>query len=707
VSNLHWSWLALPYVVCAVMLLAVVLVGVVLRGDQVMRIGVIGSAVTAIPWSVCSALAACTYDMDLAWRLHRLGQGPIALVGPNFMLILLGISGQLERHRWLVRIAVGVGVLLLALCWTTDLTVPGVQVLSSGYIYTKAGPLTDVHNAGLLVWLLISGFISRRSSAHGEKRSLVRIVLAVMFLAAVGSVDMATVHNGWGAYPIAWLPAIGCAGMALYLELYTDLLRRRGIDRGAVIELITFAIATCVIGAIAALVKNAMPLSLVAISSVVWVIALAAAWAVRSLGTQKQSDDRALETFVVGLTDVESEAVVLQKLTSLWKTVAIDVRTMWRADGDDLVALHTKERWNVPPGVIAWFVSRPEAVAPSDLTTIRLGVLRPALEATIIAHGATLVIPLVDRDTLVALVEADLAHVLREDERDLVIRSARAAARQLTYAGLAHVAVSEGATAREVEVAEAMRLQASASRDDELGRWTVAAEYRTALRTTGAGWSASLLADGRLAVLVTEAGAHGVSSALATAAITGAFAAATATSRTIELDDLLSSLRASADGVMRGGEPIAAFIAMIDGDRQQVSWATAGHPGAFVVGPVAYDLASFPMGSGSRQRPAAKALGGGGAALGASLVTATRGISALPSDSLLVIASTNVRGVNEDAFVSLIRDQAPAGPRLAQVLVETATKRGPIEEDLLAVVVRQRPDRRSEPVARILTPVPD
>jgi hypothetical protein len=70
-----------------------------------------------------------------------------------------------------------------------------------------------------------------------------------------------------------------------------------------------------------------------------------------------------------------------------------------------------------------------------------------------------------------------------------------------------------------------------------------------------------------------------------------------------------------------------------------------------------------------------------------------------------VIASTAVRGDDEDKFETSLRDQAPAGPRLAQLLVETAAKRGEQSEDLLAVIVRQRPDRRSEPVM-ISTPEP-
>src|SRR5688500_13706259 len=182
---------------------------------------------------------------------------------------------------------------------------------------------------------------------------------------------------------------------------------------------------------------------------------------------------------------------------------------------------------------------------------MRVGPLRPMLEA-MLGNAATMIAPLIDRGALVGLVEADHATALREAERGLVVESARAAARALTYVALTGAAAQEGESAREVEVAEAMRLQAAASRIDELGRWAVTAEYRSAARTTGAGWSASLLEDGRLAVMVTEAQAHGVAAALATAALTGAFAAATSTRAPLTLEDLLASLNASAEGVMRG-----------------------------------------------------------------------------------------------------------------------------------------------------------
>ncbi|MBS1124230.1 MAG: hypothetical protein H6Q90_6458, partial [Deltaproteobacteria bacterium] len=81
-----------------------------------------------------------------------------------------------------------------------------------------------------------------------------------------------------------------------------------------------------------------------------------------------------------------------------------------------------------------------------------------------------------------------------------------------------------------------------------------------------------------------------------------------------------------------------------------------------------------------------------------SMTQATRGETSLPHDSLLVIASTAVRGDDEQRWQASLREQAPAGPRLATVLVDAALRRGDLHEDFLVVVVRQRPDRRSEPV---------
>ena len=62
-------------------------------------------------------MVACTQDPDVATRLMRLGNAPVSFVGPNLLLVMLGVSGQLERHRWITRIAGIFALVMTGLCW--------------------------------------------------------------------------------------------------------------------------------------------------------------------------------------------------------------------------------------------------------------------------------------------------------------------------------------------------------------------------------------------------------------------------------------------------------------------------------------------------------------------------------------------------------------------------------------------------------------
>jgi GAF domain-containing protein len=671
VRDLGWSWQCLPYLVCVAALSAVVLLAALIRGDRVLRLGMIGAAAAALPWAICSSLVACMHDAEVATRVLRLGNGPVALIGPDLFVVLLGASGQLERYRWLARAAAVVGGTFLALCWLGPWTVPGVQVLSSGMFYPKAGPITWLHVSQLGIWLLVGLVMTRTTAPRGDRRRVIYTLISVLGLGTVASTDLLLVYGVAGVYPIAWLPALLACGLAIYLMVRTDFLRSRGFDHGALIELGGAALATAVIAYITAVAPGGSALGLALLGALVWVIATASAWGVVRRRPVRVVGERRLAEFVASVPELATADEITARLGVLWKG----------AIGIELIGLSTRV---IGPELAAWLVAHGEPLAMADLVTMRLAALRPQIEA-LGADGVTLVVPLVDRDTLVGLVEAKYDHALRDDERGFVAESARAAARQLTFVSLAREASLEVDTAREVEVAEAMRLQTAASRDDELGRWSVVAAYRSAARTTGAGWSASLLDDGRLAVMVTEAQAHGIPAALATAALTGAFAAAVI-GNGITLNDLLASLRASADGVVRGGEPVAAFVAILDGATGTIEYGCAGHHGGHL-------MAQMPQsGSMSTPRPVPVALGGGGGALGASLAIATRGTLVLPPDAMLIVASSALRGDGDDArWVTTLRDLAPLGPRLAQLAVERASAAGEPAEDLLAVIVRARP----------------
>jgi len=675
VESLRWSWLAAPYAGCAALIITVSVATALTRGDRVMRLGVIAVCVTALPWAICQGLAMATDDPALATRLLRIGQGTVGMIGPNLLLVLLATSGQLERHKWIARISALIGGVSMAVTWGTSWVVPGVQVVPAGVFYMSPGPLTGVQISQLVVWLLVGLVIVRRSTPSGERRRNTRLILGVLVCGAIGSLDTLVLYGIAGPYPFAWLGASTAAGIALYLVLRTDFLRPQGFDSSTAIELLAFTLAAVLIEVLARALEGVTPVVVATLTALVWTILTGAAWAVARVRRAPVAEDRAVSQFVARVTSLDTPAKIAERLTVLWRNAAGIVVKQVRTELDA-----------IDRDVREWLVKNPDPVAVTDLATMRLGALRPKLEA--LGGQATLLVPLVDRGELVGLVEASYDKALRESERGQVAESAKAAARALTFIGLSQAAARERETAREVEVADALRLQASASRESELGKWAVAAEYRTAAHTTGAGWSASELSDGRLALLATEAQAHGVPAALATAALTGAFAAATigATS----LDDILTSMRATADGVMRGGEPVAAFLAVVG---SEVEWACAGHPGAFLIGPVASLEGGAPLGSAKRARPDAVQLGPGfqqQKKRADSLAGATRGSTEFVQDMLLVVASTGLRGQNDAEWSTQLRQAAFASGRLAAVLVEDALKLGTPSEDLLAVVVRAR-----------------
>jgi hypothetical protein len=139
---------------------------------------------------------------------------------------------------------------------------------------------------------------------------------------------------------------------------------------------------------------------------------------------------------------------------------------------------------------------------------------------------------------------------------------------------------------------------------------------------------------------------------------------------------LLGDLRASAEGVVRGGEPVAAFIAILDGERQKIEWACAGHPGGYLVSSVTEKLTPV-------------VLGGGGAGLGASNAIAMRGTSSM-SGRTLIVASSGLRGRDEAAWFKELASIDTYGARIAVQLVGNAVDHDDPHEDLLAVVVRDR-----------------
>jgi hypothetical protein len=689
--SLTWTWLAAPYFVVTLVLVAIGVVAALTRGDRVLRIGVLGAVAAAVPWGLASGFAACLTSPAAVERLLRLGNGPLSLIGPTILLVLFGASGQLERHRWIARTAGVLGMLSMVMAWSTPWVIAGTHVTGSGLRYVTGGPLLGLHLGMIGVWLAIGLFIARRTTPGDRRVRQARLVAAIAALSVAGTADWLLAYDVAGYYPLAPELAFVAALIALHLVARTDLLRPRGLDLGVAMEAGAFATTAGLVAGLALVLDGASPLLLVSVGAAAWVTASGIAWAIARRRPTRVRGQRRLDQFQSELTEISDEAALIGKLGALWHdTLTLGAATLWLrvVDGLEKVepgrvpALRTLDapRWTLAPDVERWLVTHPEPLTVGDLSTMRLGALRQPLVAVATAHGAPLIVPLIDRAALVGLVEVERreGRVLREDERGLVVVSAEAAARALTYLGLTRAAAKAGAAAREVEVAEAMRTAAT-RRDDALGRWSVMVEYRPGPRTSGAAWSTMLLADGRLAVLVLEGEARGVPAALATAALIGAFAAATVGVAAVELDDLVAALRGSV-AVGRGAEPIAAFVALLDHAAGTIAWACAGHPGALVV------IGDEP-----------RALAGAGAPLPATDGEIARGEAALPGDGVIVIGSPGVRRGHGAGWPALVAGLVGStGTRLAAGIVDSAARarvgRLSADEDLLAVVIRHRAD---------------
>src|SRR5262249_35839393 len=92
--------------------------------------------------------------------------------------------------------------------------------------------------------------------------------------------------------------------------------------------------------------------------------------------------------------------------------------------------------------------------------------------------------------------------------------------------------------------------------------------------------------------------------------------------------------------------------------------------------------------------------------LGESQKLETRGTTALAPDSMMIVASTGLRGSDDERWENTLRALGAAGSRLATLAVEAALGGGEPQEDLLAVVVRSRSDRPSAPVVSAPSSLP-
>ena len=371
---------------------------------------------------------------------------------------------------------------------------------------------------------------------------------------------------------------------------------------------------------------------------------------------------------------------IAERLAALWKRTRRHRRRGSRAGAT---------RSTSTPELAAWLVAHPQPFAVVELATMRLGEMRAPLEALGKDDPAGLIVPLVDHDELVALVEAQYSQ-----------GAARCRARARRRIG-----ASGGAR---VHVRRARPQGGARARDRARGRGRGCAaaagvvEPRCAARPLGGRGGVSNRRAYHGCGLVGDR-ARRRPARVARHRGAGARRRGRARDRGVDRRvrrgddarrDADHARRARRDDAREQRRRDARWRAGVrvprdprredDDDRVGVR----GPPGAFIVGPIATIDTSLADGSLRGVRPKATALGGDPPE---RADVATRGPSPLPVDSVLVVVSSGGARLRRSRLARPpARQRAGRAAGSPTVLVELALRAGTPTEDLLAVVVRAR-----------------
>jgi serine phosphatase RsbU (regulator of sigma subunit) len=708
VGDLTFSVLCLPYL--AAFLAVAFLCGlvVVVRGDPVLRLAMLVISGTGVVWTGAFTLLGCTQDHDLAILILKCGYGPAAIAGPGLMMLVLGISGRFDTRRGVIALGFLSSLISAAICVSTNWVVKDVHQTPSGMLYTTPGWYQLIHVGHIPLWGVIGVFISRRGMRARDERARRQRQRAIWFigLVSVTLMDSLLAHQIVGYYPVAWLPILAATFLAIYGIRREDMLKGRGIDEPAVLEL---AIMAAVLAFLVVVTWGGnrtwmgRPVVTAIFLAPLPMLALVAAWTmrIRRRRAERASDEasQAIDRFADEVRDLDDEAAVAQRLGELLSAYApISNVRVWLLDeaGPRSLVPAAAAVPKIDTRVRAWLIANAEPLVVAELTTTRLGGLRALVEEVVERLDTDVVMPLVDRDTLVGLAVGELPpyRVLRDDERDFVRAVATTAARGLTFLALTREADHLASTAREVELAEAVA-QARATGDVTVaaGLWQVLAHYRPAARVAGDVWSCADLGGGRLLVFAGDVVGRGVPSALVSAAVGGcADAAPPLAGPTLEPRQLLEVVHQTVRDLGGGTQRVTAFAALLDLEKANIKWACAGHRGAYLVHP--------PTGDGEDQRARLELLGARSSPLGEPNLVIAEGDRALGGDDHLVACSDGVVEVRDGRgepwgdrrLQRMLRDQlVGAGDRAARMLVAAAIAHAgdaPVADDMLVVVVR-------------------
>lgn len=588
---------SIPFVLLSLGLLACIVATMLIYGDLLLRVAIMVAGLASLPWSVGMCLALSTSDAAQAEMLIRFSQGSLALVGPALLFLWVVFEGMLERYRFLV---IGAGVIGVASCivaWSTDLVVAGVWMGSLELWHPKAGPLSELHLANLVIGAGLGVYLATHELHPKRPPVCSKQVVLAWLLIAVAAADGVLLNHGIGVYPLSVVSAIVAMLVVLHAIVRNDLLHSRGFDWGSAYELfLLLVLAGLVLGATEALFASSARGRSVVLALIIFVplfggtqalVLLIRDYIVGERRRVSSEADQALEELADSSLDFRSNAELAEALVPLIENITrlTEVRLL-------ICGIEGKARpidaspsdyVLVDRDLYDWLVENQAPLVSGELPGRRLGRLRKRAETLISALGADLLMPLVDREVLVGLIAAANSHdnySLGEAELQLVQEAGRTAAKTLTYIGLFREAENRIGLAKELEVAAAV--QHARTPGEERRRYgicEVIAHYYPAARFGGDWWMSHELPDGRVAVVIGDVTGRGVPAALVSSSV--ASACQTVHAMLGDRFTVLTLLDLLGDAVEAvGGEHYAmsCFAAVFDLERGEVSFANAGHP---------------------------------------------------------------------------------------------------------------------------------
>lgn len=686
-TSFVWQPLSIPYLAVGLLCLVAAISAGLIRGDRAVRIGLIGTTATVVPWGLGTAAAICAVEQTTAARLYQLANGPMTLIGPSLLLILLSVSGQLDRYRWYARVAIGTGVVLALVTWVTPLVLADAVKIPSGIWYPRAGVLMWMHSTQIVGWPVMGLVIAWRAWPPRHRPSMLRYLAILPAMTMVGTADTLLAYGLGGIYPLAWVPGFFGGMVCLHLLFRTELLRAKGVERAAVIELLSTLLAGVAIAAVVWLATTRMsvqPVVVALLTAPLWGVALLFTWMTpRSRApTPANVYEHVLEELAH---DCSTGGPVAERLAILWSQHASLGEVKLRLDVD-----------TYDPEVRAWLLSLDAPAMRAEVPTMRLGNRRAAVEAMFAGGRAAVVVPVIDRGELIAVVEAEAAvpRTLRDAERVFLFDSAQLVGHALTYDRLARDAQAAVTSAREVELANVLAAHYRPLQEDERGPWRVAVEHRPSRHPGGLGWSWAPLSEGKVAAMIAEAEPQGVAGALVIAALQGAFAAQSRVASRAEGEgsgnpcsagELLAALHETVRELGR-----RALVVVLDSQARTMTWASAGHRGAAIVTEeTALLLADVPdvadVADVADEAAAPAAPDGTGAEPG----RLAEGSVALPPGALVVLLSSTVLAA--PGLRGALAGGYQRGLGLAKQLVDGAAgEQSAPERDLLAIELAER-----------------